>query len=261
MSFRVIFTGSLRDGFNRRRGIESLGKQFALGFDQIKYLLSGAHRVVKCVEDRRQAERIVKALWDGGWHTELHLDNRVVFRTNQVQKPSFQDPGLGLVGPSLVRVRGRDSPVSAVIPESWQPCTDLNPNAVLQVGDRNAHHYMIVLMQAREELPAGLALPDYSVAQLQQCLARLASGRLLSGPEMVEHGDSPACTSEISARLDTTAIQYLVAHFQCERYFHTLFLWCSQREFPQQKPLFQRMVAGFRTEPVVQAAREGTGCG
>lgn len=242
MSFQVIFTGSLRDGFNRRRGIESLHKQFSLGFDQIKRLLAGAHQVVKCVDDRRQAERVVRALWSGGWHSELHLDDRVVFRTSEPRRRENEDTVAG-----MFRQWSDDSAVSICVPESWQQCTDLNPHAMLQAGNRNDHHYMVVLKQAREGLPPALTLQDYSAAQLQQCVDKVVFGRVTSGPSVIGHSGLPACTAEMCAQMNGVSVHYLVASFQCEQCFYTVFLWCDQREFQVQKPVFMQMVASFRT--------------
>ncbi|MFC6634132.1 hypothetical protein [Microbulbifer taiwanensis] len=251
MSYEVVFTGALRDGFSRRQGIEFLGRQFALGFAQIKHLLSGARRVVKRVPEREKAERVIRELWRGGWHAELQLGDRVLYRTDQSQDLNIEEAETN---------RHSNSRVSICLPPSWKPCSDLNPNAVFQAGERDRHHYIVILQQPRRDLPTSLSLANYGAAQLQQCLARVSAGQVVSGPEATEHVQGPACISEMSAQLNGPSIQYLVAHFQCPEYFYTIFLWCEQREFGEKKQEFLRIVESFREGGAEEVAEEnGTG--
>lgn len=253
MSFEVVFTGALRDGFSRRQGIDTLCHKFGLDFGQVKSLLCGSRRVVKRAGERRQAEKIVRALWDGGWHSELLLDNRVVFRTGEARHR-----GRAAAGPDMVRHYSADSTMSLYVPRSWQPCTDLNPCALLQAGDRERHHYVVILKQARRELPPALTLSAYAAGQLQQCVSRVSAGQLLSGPATGRHEQLPLCTAEMSAQLDGTAIRYRIAHFQCEQNFYTIFLWCDGRDFAQQRSIFSRIISSFS---VVTGAPESEGMG
>lgn len=251
MSFRVVFTGSLREGFTRRRGIEALHKQFSLGFDQVKYLLSGSNRVVKSVRDRNQAERIVRALWNGGWHSELHQEGRVIFRSTAGDSATASADGDASQA-EMPRHYSVDSSVSVCLPTSWQALSDLNSNAVLQAGDREKHQYIVVLKQSREGLPPALTLLDYSAAQLEQCITRVNGGELLSSPAPVVHGELSACAAEMSAQLNGVLIHYLVVIFLSQRDFYSVFIWCDQKTFDQQRSLFNRVLVSFRVDGSLQ---------
>lgn len=260
MSYEVVFTGELREGFSRRQGIDTLCHQFSLNFEQVKSLLSGGRRVIKKADELSRAERIIKLLWEGGWQAELYRGADLVLRMGEMQgqleggaeeggtRSSATEVDAGTEeggGPDMVNHSSADSAVSIAAPASWQLCSDLNPNALLQLGCRESHHYMVVLRQARAELPGGLSLEQYAAAQLQECAARVSAGALLSGPEEIDHPLQRARASEMAAQLGEVSIQYLIAHFQGVDNFYTLFLWCDQREFEMQKPVFNRVVSSL----------------
>lgn len=243
MDFEVVFTGALRDGFNRRRGIEMLASQFSLDFKQIKHLLSGARPVVKRVRERHQAERVVKALWNGGWHSQLHQGEQLLLCTSQTHGPGEPNAATG-----MIKQISADSSISLQMPETWQICDGLNPHALLQVGDRDAHHYAVVLKQARGELPERLDLAQYSAAQLNQCVAKVTAGDVSSERVPIEGATYPTLVSQMSAELNGVTIGYTIACLQWEQWFYTIFLWCENRDFTASEAVFLQVVQGFRVE-------------
>ncbi|MCX2780336.1 hypothetical protein [Microbulbifer thermotolerans] len=245
MSFEIVFTGVLREGFSRRQGIDTLCHRFGLNFEQVKRLLSGSRQVIKRVEKRQQADEVMYTLWQGGWNTELLLDNCVIFRSEVAQT-------------CLKRQYSSDQAVSIGLPDVWQCRDDLNPRAVLQAGDGDRHQYVVILKQARQELPPALTLPSYATAQLQQCLARVEEGQLLSGPSPSESETLPLYVSEMSAKLDGTSIHYIVAHFQSQHNFYAIFLWCEGNTFDEQRKLFSQIVSSFCLEKEMLQVAEST---
>lgn len=240
MSFLVVFTGELREGFSRRRGIEALAQRFNLGFEEIKRLLAGNRQTVKRVSSREQAEKVVHSLWSGGWHSELLEDGRVVFRTDRPEQEPLQTAAEDDSLPAS------DDSFSVRLPDDWQQCEGLNPQALLQAGDLQRHRYLVVLKQPAGELPRALALSDYCAAQLQQCIEKVREGRLCSEPQPLLEARLPAYAGEMIALVGEVEIQYLVASLQSDDCFYTLFLWCERGEFEGQRESFSEIVAGFR---------------
>ncbi|WP_250460133.1 hypothetical protein [Microbulbifer litoralis] len=255
MSFRVVFTGELREGFSRRRGIESLAQRFNLGFEEIKRLLTGNRQTVKSADSRQQAERIVRALWGGGWHSELVRNGRVLFRTN---RPERADAPTGEVD-SRQTLTAVDGSFSVSVPAGWQYCEDLNPQALLQVGDARNHHYLMALAQSVAELPETLALADYCDAQLQQCVDKVADGRLCAPAAPLLECRLPAYAGEIAALLGEVEIRYLIACLQSADRFYTLFLWCEREAFERQRVCFSEIVAAFNPRAPHDAVESAQG--
>lgn len=248
MTFQVVFTGMPRDGFSRRQAIASLAKRFGLDFEQLKRLLAGNPKVVKCVGDRGRAETLIRTLWQLGWHAELRVDGRVISRTGggPAQRSVAEVAG-------TMRVVAENGDITVEIPRSWQICEGLNVQAVLQAGNVEADHYLIVLRQARRDLPVALDLVDYFAAQLQQCVAKVVDGTVLQAPVPMDHKRGPAYIAEMSAQLDGVSVRYLVAGLQCKSGFYTLFLWCNESEFSRERARFLHTVGSFR----VAAAEAG----
>ncbi|SEA23433.1 hypothetical protein [Microbulbifer marinus] len=244
MYFDVVFTGELRTGVARRRGIEALARLFSLDFRQIKYLLSGACPVVKRVRERHQADRIVKALWGGGWHSELRQGDSILLRTNQLHGQGEPNAAAG-----MITAISADSSISLQLPASWQVCGGLNPHAILQAGDHGSRQYVVVLRQDRQELPEGLSLADYSAAQLHQCCTRVRGGDILSDPVPLEGAAYPTLVAQLHAELGGVSIRYFIGCLQWQQWYYTTYLWCESQDFRNSADLFEQVVRRIHMAP------------
>ncbi|WP_226643369.1 hypothetical protein [Microbulbifer variabilis] len=124
----------------------------------------------------------------------------------------------------------------------------MNPNAEIQAGNTELNRYLIVLGQKRSELPVTLSLTDYAHAQMQQCLAKVSDGRLVSGPQALERDWQTGILYEMCANIGNDSVQYMVAFFQGKMSFYTLFLWTSLQSFAQAKTEFIQIVAAFQAQ-------------
>lgn len=243
MYFEIVFTGELRPGFVRRQGIDALARVFSLDFRQIKHLLSGARPVVKRVRERHQAERIVNALWNGGWHSELQQGECTLLRTNQLHGQEVPNAAAG----KITKISA-DSSISLQLPASWKMCEDLNPHALLQAGDHDAQQYVVVLRQERLGLPEDLRLADYCAAQLHQCRTKVSGGEILRDPVPLEGAAYPTCVAQLLAEQDGVAIRYFIGCLQWQQWYYTTYLWCESRSFRDSADMFELIVRGMRIE-------------
>ncbi|WP_346838547.1 hypothetical protein [Microbulbifer sp. SAOS-129_SWC] len=244
MNFLVVFTGELRDGFDRRQSIALLAQQFSLDFEQVKRLLSGRRPVVKSAPKRNQAERVIRALWRSGWHAEVRHGERTIYRTTE--KAPITEAVTARADTGTRRLA--DGGVAVEAPKSWQLCEGLNVHAVLQAGCPQKDHYLVVLRQSRQELPQTLSLQDYCRAQLQQCVDTVAVGELLRQPVEIAHTLERAFCGEMTAQLDGVDVRYLIAGIECDNWFYSLFLWCGAQEFAHLRPQMMQLIASFRAE-------------
>ncbi|QFT53208.1 hypothetical protein [Microbulbifer sp. THAF38] len=246
MSYIVVFTGEIRTHFERRKAIAALGGEFGLSFSQIKALMASSRSQLKKTVDRAEASRFIQKLWNAGWHSRLYLDSELI----HCSKTSVENGGSPL--PVVMdKLHCGDPQLLLCAPRNWVPCDNLNPNAEIQVGNTDLNRYLIVLAQKRSELPVTLSLTDYADAQMQQCLAKVSDGQLVSGPKVLEREWQTGLLYEMCANVGNDSVQYMVAFFQGKMSFYTLFLWTSLQSFAQAKVEFIQIVATF------QAPEEG----
>ncbi|MCO1332934.1 hypothetical protein MO867_01150 [Microbulbifer sp. OS29] len=241
MSYKVIFTGEIRGSAERRHAIAALGREFGLGFGQIKGLLAGLNPQIKVTEDRGEACQMMKKFWLAGWHTQLCLGDQLMHCT--VKSSNSGDPPLPSAFDYLQSV---DKAISIGVPSGWQAFDNLNNEAELQAGSAQSNRYLIVLRQLRKQLPQSLTIDEFGTAQIQQCLARVANGKLISGPRSTQSNDLQGCVFEMSADVANTPVCYQVTFFQNQESFYSVFLWSDQESFPKSKIEFVQIFATFK---------------
>ncbi|WP_299580761.1 hypothetical protein [uncultured Microbulbifer sp.] len=241
MSYIVVFTGEIRAHFERRRAIAALGSEFGFSFTQIKALMASSHSQLKKTDDRAEACRFIQMLWMGGWHSRLYLDSELIHCTREsVESGGAEFPVV------LDKLHSRDSRLSLCAPRSWALCDYLNSNAEIQAGNTDLNRYLIVLAQERSELPPSLTLTDYAHAQMQQCLSKVTSGRVVNGPEALRREWQAGLLYEMRADVGDESVQYMVAFFQGEERFYTLFLWTALQSYAEAKIEFIQIVGSCR---------------
>lgn len=243
--YQVIFTGVLRRGISRRQGISQLAQRLGLDFDQIKRLLAAARPVVKRCTRQSEGERLVRAIWQAGWQSELMCNGNLLFDGENRFSPADE------VEVEEVKTQilfAEDRGCSVRVPASWLPFTDLNRSAVIQSGSLKDNQFLVVLSQQRVDLPAASTIGAYCGAQLKQCADRLGGSAVLTPATPLEEGIFPGYFGEITAEIDTVPVQYLVACLECGAQIYTLFLWCEKQEYQRRKRNFDRIVLSFHAE-------------
>ncbi|AWF79614.1 hypothetical protein BTJ40_01515 [Microbulbifer sp. A4B17] len=241
MSYGIVFTGEIRDSVERRYAIAALGREFGLGFSQIKGLLTGAKSQIKTTDDRREACQLMKKFWEAGWHTQLCLNDQPIHCTEK--SSNYGDPPLP---PALEFLENREGTISIGIPIGWREFDNLNREAVIQAGSAELSRYLIVLRQDRSQLPQGLSVDHFGKAQIQQCLARVENGALVSGPDPLISNIQNGHIYEMSADITKTPVRYLVTFFQCQHSFYSVFLWSSLESFEKSRSEFLHIFATFK---------------
>ncbi|WP_444959154.1 hypothetical protein [Microbulbifer sp. ZKSA002] len=241
MSYRIIFTGEIRGSVERRYAIAALGREFGLGFSQIKGLLTGAKSQIKATEDRREACQLMKKFWEAGWHTQLCLGDQLIHCTEK--SSNCGDPPLP---PALEFLESTDGTVSIGIPAGWQGFDNLNREAVIQAGSSELSRYLIVLKQDRSLLPHDLSIEHFGKAQIHQCLTRVENGVIISGPEPLISNSQNGHIYEMSAEVVKTPVRYLVTFFQSPDSFYSVFLWSSLENFEKSRSEFLHIFATFK---------------
>lgn len=231
---QVVFTGVLREGFDRRQGIRLLSEKFGLDFAQIKKLLSSDFPVVKTCDQIAEGEKLVQAFWVTGWHAEVRCSDNAAENSSIVRPAS-----------ATVRLTADDGSCSVSVPGCWRVFDDLNQRAVLQAGSLENNEFMVVLPQRVEDFPSAPTVEEYCHAQLSQCAAQLYQAAVSRPPEKLQIDTGTGFFGELLAEVDTVPVQYLVACIGCDDRIYTLFLWCEQSVFSGRRREFDQLIASF----------------
>lgn len=279
-SYTVYFTAQLRSGFKRSSAIRSLGDTFSLDIEQVKRLLQSAPKAVKRDVKKAQANQIIKALWQGGWHSELHRDGNLIYST-QDAKPNAAAMEAEAITPSnaqgfndqlqtelaeatptaspiaeeksttirterLLRLAASDQSCSVCIPERWQAMEQLNPNACLQAGCASSDSYLVVIPQVKLEINRQVSLLQYTQAVLESAIGWVDGGGIVQVAKAQKQLAFNAAAGEIAGVVGDHRVHYLITVYEGSDSFYACYLWSSEDNFTQQKPLFQALLASFR---------------
>ncbi|WP_428819853.1 hypothetical protein [Microbulbifer sp. MCCC 1A16149] len=231
---QVVFTGVLREGFDRRQGIRLLAEKFGLDFARIKKLLGRHSPVVKNCDQIAEGEKLVQAFWGAGWHAEVRCSDNAAENSSIVRPAS-----------ATVRLTADDGSCSVSVPGCWQVFDDLNQRAVLQAGSLENNEFLVVLPQRVEDFPSAPTVEEYCHAQLSQCAAQLYQAAVSRLPEKLQIEGGTGFFGELLAEVDTVPVQYLVACIGCDDRIYTLFLWCEQSVFSERKREFDHLITSF----------------
>ena len=237
-SFQVLFTSRLCEGKDRRKSISLLAERFQLDFKQIRQLLASENRVVKRCADRHDAEKLVAAFAQTGWVAsikELSPATGIDVRKRLVGHDTALSRKIHAVGGASV----------LMAPAYWEQMQGLNRGAIIQAGSLDHNEFCVVLAQ-RVSLPdTEVSVQDYCSAQLQQCVRQVERGVVITPATKISLSGGVAFSGEITAKIDSIPVGYLVACLRARDQMITLFLWCEKREYEKKKSLFLRVVSNF----------------
>lgn len=257
-SYTVYFTAQLREGFKRSDAIRILGETFALDLVRVKQLLEAAPKAVKRNVAKPQANNIVKALWKGGWHSELYLDDRKVYSTAdataavatqppvETHQTELRQDSPASRSERLLRLAAADQSCSLCVPERWQAMQQLNPNACMQAGCTDTDSYLVVIPQIKAAINRQVALHEYAEAVLESAVGWVENGGVVVAAKAQQQLSLTAVLGEIEGMVDGNRVHYLISVYESGDSFYACYLWSAAGSFDQQRPLFQAILASFR---------------
>lgn len=137
-----------------------------------------------------------------------------------------------------------DGGLQMQVPDSWQPRKDLNPNAVLQAGNRDSDVYGLVVVDPREFFE-DLSLGTFADIEVQR-LADTVGDPTLSGPELVIVDDSEALQYQLSGVVDEQNIVYLYTFAETPDRFLKILTWSLGSRFEENVDEMQQVTESVR---------------
>jgi len=237
-SFQVLFTSRLREGKDRRKSIALLAERFQLDFRQIRLLLASKNHVVKHCVERTDAEKLVAAFAQAGW----------IACIKELEPDIGIEAGKPLAGQETALSReiySVDETSVLMVPEHWEPMRGLNRGAIIQAGSLENNEFCVVLSQNVSLPDNDASVENYCSAQLQQCVRQVVDGVVATPATKISLRKGAVFSGEITAKIDSVPVGYLVACLRARDQMITLFLWCEKREYERKKSLLMRVALNF----------------
>ncbi|GAB2511386.1 hypothetical protein [Microbulbifer agarilyticus] len=259
IAFRVVFTGILREGENRREAISRLSNNFGLDFHQLRKLLSGGTTVVKSYANDSEARRLVSVFNRIGW--EAKIVRSLKQRMPSATVSSVRDKAKkGIENVTRIsRLSARDGSCTVQIPTRWRRMTNLNRHAVIQAGDCKANEFCVVLWKKVQNIGSNSLAKNYCGAQLQQCVNRVDDGRIIRCPVAFKHRGFNGFVGEISAKIESVEVNYLIACAVVNERVFTQFIWCEADQYKENRLQFLKMASTIEVQSEATPQHGGLG--
>ena len=138
-----------------------------------------------------------------------------------------------------------DGKIKVTVPGMWTKMPGLNKFASLQVGDKRNRMYLIVVTEAKADVPK-LTLQTYD--QLTRDEARKHFQASASEPVSLMIDGHPALQHELSGTEKGTDVVLLHTTVDDGDHFQTINTWTIKSRWKQQNQLLREATASFRSE-------------
>ncbi len=138
-----------------------------------------------------------------------------------------------------------DGKIKVTVPGMWTKMPGLNKFASLQVGDKRNRMYLIVVTEAKADVPK-LTLQTYDQLTLDE--ARKHFQASASEPVSLMIDGHPALQQELSGTEKGTDVVLLHTTVDDGDHFQTINAWTIKSRWKQQNQLLREVTASFRSE-------------
>jgi len=146
----------------------------------------------------------------------------------------------------LKRLKSDEGDFSICIPVTWEPLSNLNNSACLQVGCQKSESFAIIIRRAKYELGEEVQLEHYASAVTETAAQGIESGIVMTDTQLKGNaGRAVYAASEIRGKVRGTQVYYSLATYDSDVFFYTGYFWCSVVNFPKWKKTFNMLAASF----------------
>lgn len=139
-------------------------------------------------------------------------------------------------------IEAPDQSSQVVLPEGWEPTTDLNPQAQIQAENPEQQIYLIVRAQPRAAL-GSLTKEQFSERSRQLLTEQLTQVEQKGPSEKVTQvGQFSALQYEIRGSLNSIGVVYLHTIVETPEYFTQILTWTAPANFQQNEAEMQTLI-------------------
>jgi hypothetical protein len=252
--YEIIFLGKVKAGVDSRLALQLLMEKSGVSSVCLKSLIGHSPCRIKTFHTLDKAKLYVKSLWRLGWHTSLHFQNKLIFSTLSKDKPSL--PSFKpdeIVEPAELEVE------SLLFPNDWKSVSGLNPNASLQAGSVESNCYCISIAQKKRDFQDIPKHYQYAKSIVNNACHKIADVYIEEFCRLIkiDKTKAEAYLSELyvfpkkslnSSHSSADDLVYLIAVFEGEQAFYSLYFWCPRLNYQRLKSTFLRIIESFRLE-------------
>ena len=144
-------------------------------------------------------------------------------------------------------VKPGDIQVQVTIPPDWTELSELNDDAVLEVGTVWNDLFLIVIPENKSD-NIDIDLGDYSQIVIEGLVSELESVEKFQPLELLIHNNR-AIQCEIRATVKGSHITYLHTSVEDSQNYYQLIAWTASSQFDNKKSVLQEVIQSFQTTP------------
>lgn len=154
------------------------------------------------------------------------------------------------------QVEGLGGKIHLGIPGGWEEIPELHASADIEVGNREADAYLLVVSERKAILPKQ-SLAEYSEFT-RAGLARSLDFPEQLGPRRIKVGGLPALQYQIRAISKSgQRLVYLHTSVESPEYFHQIVGWTRAENFKRDEPVMKSITESFREGSAVSPGDAG----
>lgn len=133
-----------------------------------------------------------------------------------------------------------DGQLNVTVPGVWTKMPGLNKQASLQVGDKGKRMYLIVITDAKTDVP-NLMLQTHHQLTRDRMLQRMKNASGTSPVSLTIHG-RPAIQDELSGNQNGTNVVFLHTTIDDGDHFQQILAWTLKSRWQQQNQLLRQII-------------------
>ncbi|MFO1464617.1 MAG: hypothetical protein U1F66_12655 [bacterium] len=165
-------------------------------------------------------------------------------------------PGCSKQAAECRQVEGLGGKIHLGVPGGWEEIPELHASADIEVGNREADAYLLVVSERKAILPKQ-SLEEYSEFT-RAGLARSLDFPEQLGPRRIKIGGLPALQYQIRAISKSgQRLVYLHTSAESPEYFHQIVGWTRAENFKRDEPVMKSITESFREGSAVSPGDAG----
>jgi uncharacterized protein DUF4190 len=139
-----------------------------------------------------------------------------------------------------------DGKIDVIVPGLWVKMPGLNKQATLQVGDKSKEMYLIVITEAKTDVP-DLTLEKHHQLTRDRMLQKMKNASATE-PVPLTIDDHPALQDELTGTEKGTNVVFLHTTVDDGDHFQQILAWTLKSRWQQQNQLLREITGTFRSE-------------
>ena len=150
-------------------------------------------------------------------------------------------------------INSTDNKCQLTVPGSWNLEKDLNDVANLQVANRFAEQYTIVISESKQDFGPKMDINKFTDL-IRKEVPTAVPGAFITENNPITINGYPAVQFEVEGSIDDIKAKWLYTMVDAPNNFHQIIAWSLNSKYEKNKPVFLEVINSFKeTEGIVLA--------